>query len=377
MKKVKLSGEFKLKGDDIIFGITECRTCLFDSSFVKIHDDGECEYCKLQTELRESAHIDHWPPLLGKIKSKGKGKTYDCLIGISGGEDSSVMLYMAVKIWNLRPLVIHFNNRTNRPEATNNMRVLVDRLGVNFIEYYVDKIEYDQLTDALLRAGVPDCDIANDVVMSKLMYKAAKDHGIKYILNGHSFREEGSSPKAWSLIDYTYLNSVYRKFYGRDLKNYPLLTLWDQIWGGIIGIKQVRPFHYQDYDRKPMLSVLKGWGWKSYGAKHNENIYTAFIGNYVLPKKFGIDKRMTYLSAQIREGKIDKNYAKELLQEESEFDLNDLGDRKDHVLKLVNFSPIRPRSDYKMTNFKRWKPVLWLLMKAGIFPKTAFFKYCK
>jgi hypothetical protein len=368
-----------VKGLDIfkaINGPIECITCLFDDSFVKIHDDGECEMCHLQTELRNNANPDKWPPLLDKIKSKGKGKQYDCLIGISGGEDSSVMLYMAVKVWGLRPLVIHFNNRTNRESANNNIRVLVDRLNVNFIEYFVDKHEYDNLTDSLLRAGVPDCDIANDVVMSKLMYKAAKDHGIKYILNGHSFREEGSSPKAWSVIDYTYLNSIYRKFNGKDLFNYPLLTVWDQIWGGIIGIKQVRPYHYQDYDRTGILKTLKQWGWQSYGAKHNENIYTAFIGGYVLPKKFGIDKRKTYLSAQIREGKLSKTAAKEFLQQETEFDLNDLGDRKDHLLRLVEYSPKRPRSDYKMTNFKAWKPVFWVLMKFGIFPATAYRKYC-
>src|SRR5690242_9778018 len=99
--------------------IQECRTCLFDSSIAKIHSDGECEYCKLQTILRESSNPNDWEPLLKKIKEKGKGKKYDCLIGISGGEDSSVLLYLSVKVWGLRPLVIHFNNRTNRPEANN------------------------------------------------------------------------------------------------------------------------------------------------------------------------------------------------------------------------------------------------------------------
>lgn len=354
----------------------ECKTCLFDSSIANILPDGECEYCKLQTQLRNSSRQEDWSPLLHKIKQKGQGKKYDSLIGISGGEDSSVLLYLAVTVWSLRPLVIHFNNRTNRPEATNNIKVITENLNVDFIEYFTNKGEYDMLTDALLKAGVSDCDISNDVIMSKLMYTAAKQNGIKYILNGHSFREEGSSPKAWSFIDYTYLNDIYKKFNGKDLFNYPLLTVWDQIYGAVIGIRQVRPFHYSDHNRQEVISKLKSIGWQDYGGKHNENIYTAFIGNYVLPRKFGIDKRRTYLSAHIREGKMSKQYAKEILQTPAEFDLNDLGERKEHILNLVNSSPIRPRSDYKQTNFKRLKPLFWILMKLGIFPVTAYKKYC-
>jgi len=354
----------------------QCNTCLFDETIAKIYDDGECEYCKLQTQLREQAR-EPWVHVLDRIRKKGKGKQYDCLVGISGGEDSSVLLYLTVKVWGLRPLVIHFNNRTNRPEANNNIKVLTERLSVNFIEYFLDKNEYDNLTDSLLKAGVPDCDIANDVCMSKMMYTAAKDNGIKYILNGHSFREEGSSPKAWSVIDYTYLNSVYRRWNGKDLVNYPLLTVWDQIWGAIIGLKQVRPYHYADHGRAEVLRIIKSWGWKDYGGKHNENIYTAFIGGYVLPKKFNIDKRRTYLSAHIREGKMNKEFARQILSEEAIFNLDDLGDRKDHLLHLVNSSPIRPRADYKMTNFKRLKPIFWLLMKFKVLPTTAYAKYCK
>lgn len=254
---------------------------------------------------------------------------------------------------------------------------MINTLNVNFIEYFLDKGEYEALTDSLLKAGVPDADISNDVCMSKMMYTAARDNGIKYILNGHDFRYEGSSPKTWSLIDYTYLNSVYKKWNGKDLFNYPLLTIWDQIYGALIGIKQVRPFHYLKIDRAEIFKELKSWGWKGYGPKHNENIYTAFIGGYLLPRKFKIDKRKTYLSAQIREGIITKEDAKAFLEAKTEFNLDDLGERKDHILELVNQSPIRPRSDYKTTNFKGLKPLFWILMKLKILPSTAYYKYCK
>lgn len=355
-------------------GYVECKTCLFDSTMAKINDDGECEYCKLQEALRNQAR-EPWPHVLDRIKRKGRGKQYDCLIGISGGEDSSILLYLAVQVWGLRPKVIHFNNRTNRPEANHNIKLLTERLSVNLTEEFLDKKEYENLTDALLKASIPDADIANDVCMSKMMYQHAKWNGIKYILNGHDFRAEGSSPKAWSVIDYTYLNSVNIKWNGKALFNYPLLTVWDQIWGALIGIRQVRPYHYSDHSRDNVLKVLKAWGWKEYGSKHNENIYTAFVG-WLLREKFKIDKRRTYLSASIREGKITKEQAKEFLKEPVEFNLDDLAERKDHILHLVNRYPIGHRSDYRMTNFKRLKPLFWLLMKLKILPYTAYKKYC-
>ena len=306
---------------------TECKTCLFTSDIAKIHEDGECEYCKLQTTLRNQER-EPFDKVLAEIRKKGKGKQYDCLVGISGGEDSSCLLYLAVKVWGLRPLVIHFNNRTNRPEADNNMKVITDHLNVNFVQYFPDKAEYEAMCDAFLSAGLPDADIVNDIAMTKLMYVAARENGIKYILNGHDFRNEGSSPKAWSLIDSTYIQSVY----GKPIRNYPLYTVWDQIVSGFIGIKQIRPYHYSDHNRDQVLEELKKIGYQDYGAKHCENIYTHFVGGWLLPRKFHIDKRRTYLSAQIREGKITKEFAYEVLKTQPEFNLDDLAEDRKSVV---------------------------------------------
>lgn len=369
--------EFK-KG--ISINATQCRTCLFTSEIAKIHSDGECEYCKLQEQLRDQARPDQWDGVLREIKRKGEGNQYDCLIGISGGEDSSVLLYLAVNVWKLHPLVIHFNNRWNRQEADNNIRVLTKKLRVNFIEYFVDDMEYTGLCYAFLRAGVQDADIPNDIAMAKLMYTTAKDYGIKYILNGHDFAREGSSPAAWSYMDAKYVQSIYREhgIISNKLYNYPLYTFWDQIVQGFIGIKQVRPYHYMpNLDRSGILKSLKYLGWQDYGGKHNENIYTAFVGNYLLPRKFGIDKRITYLSAQIREGYITKDFAREVLQTPAEFNLDDLGLSKDAILEIVNRSPIKKRSKYACYNFKRWKVLIWLLAKMKILPWTMYVKYAK
>lgn len=354
----------------------ECKTCLFDSSIAKIMDDGECEYCKLQEKQRNAAR-EPWDKVLARIKRKGKGRKYDCLIGISGGEDSSVLLYNAVKVWGLRVLVLHFNNRTNRPSATNNIKVLIDNLNVNYIEYFTAKEEYDDLTDALLKAGVPDMDIANDVIMSKLTFQFAKDNGIKATLNGHSFREEGSSPRAWSFIDTEYLKDIYRRWTKKELTLYEVLTPWDQIHAALIGMERISPYHFADHNRQEALKVLKSWGWKDYGGKHNENIYTAFVGNYALQNKFHIDKRKTYISAAIREGRMTKEEGKEMLRDKPEFNLNDLGDRKAHVIHLLNAYPIRSRSEYKSTNYKKWKIVFWILTKFKVVPHSMYVKYCQ
>lgn len=357
--------------------VLECSICLFTSDIAKIHDDGVCEYCKLQDTLRANANPDHWPGVLAKIKKAGNGKQYDCLIGISGGEDSSILLYLAVKEWGLRPLVIHFDNRFNRKEANDNIALLSEKMNVNFTRYYLDQTEYNTLTDSFIAAGVQDADIPNDIAMAKLMYSAARQNGIKYILNGHDFRREGSSPAAWSYMDAKYVQSVYRSFTSKELKNYPLYTFWDQIVSGFLGIKQVRPYHYSDFSRGTILSKLKEMGWQDYGGKHNENIYTAFVGNFLLPHKFKIDKRRTYLSAQIREGFIDKEYAKEILTKRPEFNLDDLGERKDMVMYLAERSRIQPRTNFARYNFKRWKVVIWLLAKLKIVPWTMFAKYCR
>src|SRR5688572_6662624 len=373
MKKMTLSEELQSKVHTL--KKIECRTCLFDSSVVHIHEDGECEMCKLHWKQQETQR-EPWDKVLARIKKKGKGRKYDCLIGISGGEDSSVLLYLAVKVWGLRVLVLHINNRTNRPEATNNIKLLRDSLNVNFIEYFPAKEEYDDLTDSLLKAGVPDADISNDINMSKLTWDFAKFYNIKCTLNGHSFREEGSSPKAWSFLDTTYLKDIYKRFTHKDLYWYDTLTLWDQIHSALTGMLRVSPYHYHHHDRPKVIAELKRMGWQSYGSKHNENIYTAFVGNFLLPNKFKIDKRKTYLSAAIREGNMSKEFAKEILAVPSEFDLNDLGDRKEHILRLVNLSPIKPRSEYKQTDYKKLKPVFWVLMKLGIVPVSLFQKYC-
>jgi hypothetical protein len=352
----------------------ECPRCLFTDDFATIGNI-QCNYCDLHDQLESMANPDNLKKEISKVKKSGKDKKYDCIMGISGGLDSSTLLYAAVKYWKLKPLVIHFDNNWNAPEATHNMKMLVHKLNVDCINYQVNKQEYDTLNDAFLWAGVPDADIPNDIAMTKLMYDTAYKYGIKYILNGHDFRTEGSTPAKWTYMDAKYIQSVYKSYSGKTLKNYPLFTFWDQIFYAIKGIKNIRPFHYI-LDRSIFESEMKKLiDWQDYGGKHCENVYTEFVGSELLPKKFDIDKRIVYLSAQIRSGTISKKLGKLLFDEKAQFDLNKLGSNKKRILNFIRY-PRRPRSDFDRYNFKKYKVLIWILTKMNVVPYTFYKKYC-
>jgi len=354
--------------------MTECPRCLFTSDIAVIGEH-QCNYCDLHDELEARANPADLNKVLAKIRNPKK--KYDCIIGISGGLDSSTLLYAAVSKWGLNPLVIHYDNGWNSIAAKNNMKNLIEKLRVDCITYNINAYEVNSLNAAFLYAGVPDADIPNDIAMTKLMYDTADKYGIKWILNGHDFRTEGSTPAKWTYMDAKYIRSVFKNWIPLDSAphNFPLFTFKDQIIYGLKGIKQVRPFHYIT-DRTGLESEMKKLiGWSDYGGKHAENIYTEFVGSYLLPLKFGIDKRRVYLSARVRSGMIVKAHAEVILDELPYFDLEKLGESKSVIVSLSK-SKIRPRSDFERYNFKRYRVIIWMLTKLKIVPYTFYKKYC-
>lgn len=345
----------------------ECINCLITDNLCEFKNS-ICIFCLTHKELDSKNH--NFNPILDKIKSH-KGK-YNCILGISGGEDSSTLLYAAVKKWKLNPLVIHFNNHWNTDNATYNMKQLIQKLNVDFIEYYVNKNEFDNLNKAFLMAGTPDCDIPNDIAMTKLMYETCEKYNINYILNGHCYKTEGSTPKAWTYMDTKYIKDVYRKFYKKELVNYPLFEFSDQLHYNNLNIQQIRPFHYQSVDRFELDKEMKEFiNYKSYGWKHGENSYTDFVGSYLLPRKFGIDKRIVYLSARIRTGLLRKDEARNILNCEPSFDTDILGDE---YMDLID-SPIVDRSEYDSYNFEEANWMIYYLYLCGTVPYTFYIKY--
>jgi tRNA(Ile)-lysidine synthase TilS/MesJ len=347
----------------------ECKRCLLTSDIATLNNT-QCEYCDLHDNLEKQYRNVDFDIILKKIKNQ-KGK-YNCITGISGGIDSSTLLYASVKKWGLKPLVIHFDNNWNTTVAKHNMNNLIKKLDVDCITYHVNRKEYDNLNKAFLKAGVPDADIPNDVAMTKLMYDTADKYNIKYILNGHCFRTEGSTPKEWTYMDARYIQSVYHKYYKDKLKNFPLFTFSNQIEYANKGIEQIRPYYYLNVNRKEldkeMIVYIK---WKKYGWKHGENIYTDFVGHYLLPRKFGIDKRIVYLSALVRTGEMKKEDARDEMNIESNFDTSMVGDE---YISLID-SPVVSRNTFDKYNFKKYKWLIYYLYVIGTVPYTFYAKY--
>lgn len=348
-----------------------CKRCLFETPVVTLDENGICNLCHLHDDLEKSSQSYDWVKELKEIKSQ-KGK-YQCLVGISGGLDSSVLLKYVLD-QGLNPLVIHFDNRWNTEEANYNIDLITRN--IDFIRYSLNQGEYDLLCRKFLYASVSDADIPNDMAMAEMMFRAAKEYKIKYIFNGHNYRTEGSSPLCWSYMDAKYIKSVY----GKKLKSFPLLTFWKQLYYIVVcGIKQVRPFYYLNLDMEEEKKKLIASGWKDYGNKHAENIYTEFIGGYYLPQKFNIHKGITYNSALIRSGKL----TKENLPKSESYDVK----KVESILKILGISQpafnqimLDTHKTYKdfdtyHSMFKRWKWFFWILMKLKFIPFTFYKKY--
>ena len=320
-----------------------CSRCILDTDVPNIWFDesGVCNYCHLQDKLMAQYPLDksctqRLENIVNEIKAKGKDKKYDCIVGVSGGMDSTFCLYSAKKL-GLRPLAVHFDNGWNSEIAVNNIRNATSKLDIDLQTYVVDWDEYKDLQIAFLKASTPDSEIPTDTAIRATLYKVAAEEGVKYIIDGHSFRTEGKIPPLWSYGDGRYINNVYAK-YGKNkkLKTFPNLTLWDLFnYTFLRGIKYVRLLYYMEYDKKDVKALLeKELGWVTYGDKHYESIYTRFFQSYILPKKFNIDKRILHLSALIRSGQISREAALLKMREQPISEEQARADREYVVKKL-------------------------------------------
>lgn len=346
----------------------ECSRCLLTSDITNI-ENGYCDFCRLHDELEKNSELD-FMKILTNLFVRGE----KVLIGISGGLDSSYLLWYTVKILGLPVLALHFDNGWNTPTAEFNMRLLVEKLGVDLVRVRKD-VYYDRLCGALLAAGVKDADIANDMYMADIMQTTAKRYGIKYVFNGHNFREEGSTPLDWTYMDAKYIQSVYEWAYGEKLRTKHLQTFWKQIKSGV---KQIRVFHYMNIPFIDRYNTMIDFGLRDYGPKHSENIYTKFIGYDLLPNKWGIDKRIIYLSAQIRSGVLTKEEAMEELKEGVYFNksyYSEIEKRTGVKIEAAMNAPKRTYKDFDHYNFKRFKPLILLMTKLRLVPYTFYKKY--
>lgn len=368
-----------------------CSRCICDEEHIpgiSFDSEGVCNYCEEHEKLEKEYPISQqkFDELIEKIKASGRNKRYDCVMGVSGGCDSSYLLYHLVDK-GVRPLAVNFDNHWNTPIAVKNLEKMTSALDVDFVRITVDKKEYDDICRSFMLASVPAVDIPADIALATVLLETADIFKIKYMIDGHSFRTEGSAPIEMVYMDAKYIQSIQNKFGTYPLKTYP--NLWMKKWLKwliINRIKRVRPMYYLDYDKEDVKRFLnREFGWKWYGGHHLENKFTNFNLTYYFPKKFNLDFRYVSYSAFIRSGKMERDKALKRVQEMQFFDKDILEEVKarlgfsDEEFERVMDMPKKTYRDYETYRpmFKRWRWFFWLCMKFDLVPKTFYMKYTR
>ena len=278
--------------------------------------------------------------LLGEIKKAGKGKTYDCILGLSGGVDSSYMAYMA-KQWGLRPLVVHFDNGWDDELAVRNIEIIVKKLCVPLQTFVMNWPEFRDLQRAYFRASVLDLDVPADHMIFGALHRIACEHNIQYVLSGNNIATEWLLPRAWyySKFDIVNLTGIHRAFAEIPMKHLPKLGVWQRLYYQrvklIQDVKVLDLVPYKKLEAKRFL--IDEFGWRDYGGKHYESVFTRFYQGYILPTKYGIDKRKAHLSNLICNREITRAQALEELSNPPD-DLGRQRDDKRYVAKKLGWS---------------------------------------
>lgn len=298
-----------------------CRRGVWDESIPNVAFDaaGVSNYAHLFDKLVEAYPRGekgwaNWQSMLQKIKQRGKNKPYDCVIGVSGGTDSSFLLHLS-KDFGLRPLAVNLDNGWNSDIAVKNIKKMTSALAIDLETYVVNYEEIKDLIKAYMYAGLPWIDMPTDLAIKSVLYKIADREGIRYVLRGNDFRSEGTQPTEWTYGDGKQLLALHRRFGKVKLKTFPNYTLSRLLYYGLVRkITPIYPFYYLDYQKKQAQQFLaEHYGWEYYGGHHYENTFTRFAISYWLFEKFGIDKRKITLSAQILSGELTRDEALQIL----------------------------------------------------------------
>lgn len=331
---------------------------------ITFNEKGECNHCtdflakRIHHKYQGTKSDQELKTLVERIKADGKGKEYDCIIGLSGGIDSSYVAWTCKNL-GLRVLAVHLDNGWNSEEAVLNIKNIAQKLGIDYESFVLDWTEFKDLQLAFLKASVPEAETPTDIAIPAALHKVAAKYGVKYVVSGGNFATEGILPKHWhyDAKDEKYLNYIQRTFGTLKLKKFPRFGFKKEMYYKLVkGMKIIYLLNYVDYAKNDAMELLKKeLDWKYYGGKHYESKYTGFIQSYYLHKKFGIDYRRATLATQICTGEVTREdaleelkhlpYTNDKVEEEKKYIAKKLGISLDEFERILSLPP-KWYSDY-------------------------------
>lgn len=347
-------------------GAGVCVRCVMDTSDpdIRFDEQGVCNHCHgynalVAREVRTGqAGTEALLRIVDRIKAHGRGKQYDCVMGVSGGVDSTYLAYIAKQL-GLRPLAVHLDNGWDSELAVSNIEKVLKTLSIDLYTVVLDWEEFRDLQLAFLKASVSDAEIPTDHAIGAAMHRVASERGILYMLSGENLVTEGVLPGSWTygVWDWKYIRGVHQRFGTVPLRRFPHYSLANLLYyRAARQMRTVRPLNFLPYVKSEVMRVLQHeLGWKYYGGKHYESIYTRFFQGYILPRKFGIDKRKAHLSTLICSGQITRDtavtelscqsYSPELQRQDHEYVTKKLGLRAEEFAGIMAL-PIRTHRDF-------------------------------
>jgi N-acetyl sugar amidotransferase len=362
--------------------IRVCSRCVMDSTVpdIQFDDLGVCNFCNHYFDVlvqdlhsNDTTGEEKLNSLIKKIKEKGKNKQYDCLIGLSGGVDSSYVAYLIKKKYGLRALAIHLDNGWNTELSVSNVENIVKKLDIDLQTHVLDWKEFKDIQASFMKSSISNIEIPTDHAIWAVLIKTAGKLGIPYIIAGNNVVTESIMPESWlyGSKDSRLIKSIHSKFGKVKMKSYPRLTTFDFINYLLIKkIKWVPILNYVHFNKEEAKQILiNELDWRDYGGKHYESVFTRFFHAYYLPTKFGFDLRKSYLSALICSGQIDQKTAleelakptapAEMLSQDREYVIKKFGltnEEFDNIMKAEN----KTFADYP-NNDSLWRNFNWFV----------------
>jgi len=345
-----------------------CTRCVMDTTDhqIKFNASGYCNHCSEYLQLvskdqrASKTSAESLKSILAEIKKSGEGQEYDCVIGISGGVDSTYLAYLVVEQFGLRPLAIHLDNGWNSKLAVKNIQNILRKLSIDLETHVIDWEEFKSLQKAYFSASVIDIEAITDHAINATLYQVADDNKVKYILKGFNNVTEKIMPKSWTFNknDLVNISDINEKLGTVKLDTYPSLGV-DRLryFEKERNIRTVFPYNFMSFDKDAAKKVImEKLAWVDYGGKHYESVFTRFYQGYILPRKFNVDKRKAHCSNLICAGSMTREealkelatdpYNAELIREDYEYVIKKLGYTEEEFENILN-APVKSHFDYK------------------------------